>query len=158
MIKFNISTWNESECQIKETKFFFDKMGAIEGNEVAELIRYELSKTNSPSLAKSDALESEQGADIFRAILSLHPNFVKKIRGIMFQHVRFTNKYALTPQMVAGAEDTAFGGLGLFSIYQILGRALVVNFLEYFQEFQSQVTGDKEVFDTNQSPQETLLQ
>ena len=66
--------------------------------------------------------------DFFRSILGLEATFVESVRRELFMFVYFTNEAAQTRQRLGGAEDTAFEKLEPFAVYEVLLRALAVNF------------------------------
>ena len=130
----NLESWTEPECQIGETRFFIDKLGAMEAWRILERIRHELSRT---------PLELTDTTDVgvlVRAILALDPVFIERLRRDLFEHVRFVNTKALSPQPLAGAEDMAFEGEGVepVAVYEVLVRSLAVNFTASFGAVVSQ--------------------
>ncbi len=122
----------EPECQIGETQFFFDKLGAMEAWRILERIRHELSRTNLGEIGDVTVL--------VRAILALDPAFIERLRRDLFEHVRFVNTKALSPQSLLGAEDMAFEGEGVepVAVYEVLVRSLAVNFTGSFGAVVSQ--------------------
>ena len=70
---------------------------------------------------------------LLQMVLSLNPSFVTYVRKILFERVAFSNRLALDPMPLAGSEDMAFGGLEPVAIYEVLARALAVNFTASWQ-------------------------
>ena len=138
MADFDLSaleSLTELECQIGETRFFFDKLGAMAAWQILERIRHELSRTPAVELTAA----TDVGV-LVRAILALDPVFIERLRCDLFAHVRFANTKALTPQPLAGAEDMAFEGEGVepVAVYEVLVRSLAVNFTASFGAVVSQ--------------------
>ena len=130
----NLESWTEPECQIGETRFFIDKLKAMKAYQVLEEIRHELSRTPFELTDTTDV------GVLVRAILALDPVFVERLRRTLFEHVRFANTKALSPQPLAGAEDMAFEGEGVepVAVYEVLVRSLAVNFTASFGAVVSQ--------------------
>ena len=130
----------EAECEIGDTRFMLDKMGAMEAWRVLEVIRKEIS--NVAGLPITDLMTQLRGADmddairigakVAMAVMGLPVPFVEGLRKTLFKHVRFTGNGAKTPQVLAGAEDMAFNGLEPVAIYEVLVRSLAVNFSPSF--------------------------
>ena len=137
----------EAECQIGDTRFHLDKMGAMEAWRVLEVIRKEAS--NVAGLPITDLMTQLRGAtmdDAIRigakvalAVIGLPVPFVEGLRKTLFKHVRFTGNGAQTPQMLMGAEDMAFNGLEPVAIYEVLVRSLAVNFTPSFAGLAGQI-------------------
>ena len=131
----DMSSLTASEYQIGDARFFFAKLPALEAWDLLERIRFEFGKV---SVEASSPLDSDgSGASLLQTVLSLNPMFVRSVRDKLFEHVSFTNRYASDPQPLHGAEDTAFAGLEPVAVYEVLARALAVNFIESFQRLGS---------------------
>ena len=57
----------------------------------------------------------------------------------VFEKVSFANARITTPQQLAGTEDTAFDGLEPVAVYEVLLRALAVNFTASFRALVSKL-------------------
>ena len=100
----------EAECQIGDTRFHLDKMGAMEAWRVLEVIRKEASNvaglpitdlmTQLRGATMDDAIRI--GAKVAMAVIGLPVPFVEGLRKTLFKHVRFTGNGAQTPQMLDG--------------------------------------------------------
>ena len=121
----------DTEFEIGETRFFISKLPAMAGFDLLEVIRHELGK--STSLRVPDATSEAAGGSLLQMVLSLDPSFVAYVRKILFERVAFSNRLAVDPQSLSGSEDMAFGGLEPVAIYEVLARALAVNFTESWQ-------------------------
>lgn len=120
---------DEREAKLGNTRFYFDKMGAVEGFRVFEMIRAEMANTKIEGTGVQDG-------DFMRIVAALDPDFVERLRERLFNHVRFTTPNN-SPIKLAGAEDMAFDGLEPVHIYEVLARALAVNFIASFRELSS---------------------
>ena len=98
-----------------ETMFFFERFGAVKGDEVLDKIRV------------------ATGGD-FSSIATLPREFMLEIQRDMFSVTYFTNRMAKTKMLVHGAEETAFDAVGAaaIDIKHILMRAIAVNFSDSF--------------------------
>ena len=130
----SLESVNTPECQIGETHFLIDKLPAMQAWRVLERIRHELAKTEVTIPTNGQNPDA-----LLRSVLSLDPAFVEGLRRDIFAHVRFTNARAQTPQQLASAEDMAFDGLEPVAIYEVMLRALAVNFMPSFREIGSRL-------------------
>ncbi len=120
-----------TEFEIEGTRFFVGKLPAMAAFDLLEQVRHELGK--SQSLAVPGGGEDTGVLSILKVVLSLDPVFVKRVRTTLFEKVSFANARAASPQPLAGAEDVAFHGLPVAAIYEVLARALAVNFTESWE-------------------------
>lgn len=111
-----------SEFEIGGTRFVISKLPAMPAFHLLESIRREVGRTTA-----SEDPNASVGS-LLQVILSLEPEFVDRVRRTLFDKVLFANEKAMTPQTLAGAEDTAFSTLEPVSVYTVLVRCLVVNF------------------------------
>ena len=127
-INSSIGVWKDTEFTIGETKFKVFKLSPSQAFLTLEKIR----------IAVSPALTGVQddGIDGFAAILALllkiDSGELQNIRDDLFDNIRFTNSMAQTETKLRGNIDMAFANLLPVNIYEVLGRALVINFLESF--------------------------
>ena len=134
----------ETEVTIGTTRFFFAKLPAMAAYDVLEDLRYEfgqipnlLSDLEVGELGTKSQREQVVVRALMHAFTGLRPQFVKQIRDKLFQVVSFSNAQAQTPQVVRGAEDTAFNGLESSAVYDVLLRSLAVNFTDSLRDLQS---------------------
>ena len=134
----------DEEFQIGDVRFIVQKLGALEGFRTLELIRAQLGKSfGDVSGTIKDYLESDtkdkgdtdvkSGLAVVRVILGLNPAFIDQLRATLFKRIRYSA--GGNPLEVLGgpgdvALDMCFNreGLGPGAIYEVLVRALVVNF------------------------------
>lgn len=124
-----IPSLEEREFTIGGTKFAATRMGAMEGWRTLEMIRRALASSEVSGVGE---------ASVLRAVLSLPVEFVDQVRKIMFRHVEFATADS-TWQPLAGAEDMAFSGLEPLAVYEVLARALAVNFMPSYREAASRL-------------------
>ena len=98
-----------------ETTFFFERFGAVKGDEVLDKIR----------IATDGVIVN---------IATLPREFMLEIQRDMFSVTFFTNRIAQTRMMLYGAEETAFDAIGAagLDIKHILMRSIAVNFIDSF--------------------------
>ncbi len=129
----------EAECEIGGTRFFFAKLAALDAWDLLERIRHEIGKTAAaaaPSVADDDT-----GMSLLQLMLSLDPVFVRSVRDKLFERVSYANESAVTPQPLGRAEPMAFADLEPVAIYEVLARALAVNFLPSVRNLGSMLNG-----------------
>ena len=129
----------EAECEIGGTRFFFAKLPALEAWDLLERIRHEIGKTASATAP--GAISDETGISLLQLVLSLDPAFVRDVRDTLFERVSYANVSAVTPQPLAKAESMAFADLEPVAVYEVLARALAVNFLPSAQALGSTLRG-----------------
>ena len=125
-----VGNLTDTEFQIGGTRFFVAKLPAMAAFDLLEVIRHELGK--STSLRVPDATSEGAVGSLLQMVLSLDPSFVAYVRKILFEKVEFSNHLSAR-QPLAGVEDTAFLDLEPVAIYEVLARALAVNFTESWQ-------------------------
>ena len=72
-------------------------------------------------------------------ILSVDPVGLENVRKYLFAEITFTNANAKTAMPLAGNEGLALSGLEPVAVYEILMRALAVNFTESFSAILSRL-------------------
>ena len=138
----------QEEVRLGETRFFFRKLPFDKSVAVFEDIRYELRNAPdalSPLLSGGGGDDQEVsgvGVAIIKLILGLSPEFVGRVRRQMFESVRFATDNNPQPRPLRGDEEMAFVGLGVFEMYEVLARALAVNFFTLFRAWQSRWNGE----------------
>ena len=119
----------DTEFEIGGTRFFISKLSAVAGFDLLEMVRHEIGKSGVLGKEISDTTAAaDTNAMWLQMVLSLDPSFVAYVRKILFKRVAFSNRLAVDPQSLSGSEDMAFGGLEPVAIYEVLVRALAVNF------------------------------
>ncbi len=120
--------------EIKGVSFKVQKLSAWDGFPVVEKIRVALSKS-----AQSTAFEGN--SSFLSALLAIPPEDLKDIRNDMFENVQFKLQKTDAWMNIAGAEDSAFGKLDVADVYEVVLRALAVNFsstvLDVFRKSQN---------------------
>lgn len=133
----------ETKFQIKGTKFSIEKLPPMKGFRVAEQIRVNLAES-ADKLDVKDGSDEGNAALFFKAILGLSPDFIDSLMGKMFDCIQFTGKDTGTEkgwQTLSGSEDSAFMNFEVINIYEVLWRALFVNFSGSFSEISSAFPG-----------------
>lgn len=127
-----IKQWEAREIKMGNTTFYFEKLLPMKGFDVLEIIRPGLADAlDRMPMFDPTKLTPEAGiALLFSVVLKVSPATIRLARDQMFQEVKFTNAAAQTRMAVAGNEDTAFMDLEPIRVYEVIGRALAVNFTE----------------------------
>ena len=116
-----------------ETLFFFERWGAVKGDEILDTIREQLGGSfNLPNPG------GDLEAAFMKVLASLPRTFVARLQRTMFEKVFFTNRIAETRSRLAGEEETAFDAIGAkaIDVKHVLGRALAVNFFDSFADLR----------------------
>ena len=141
----------KTEFEISGTRFFIAKLPAMAAFDLLELIRHELGR--SQALKVPEGTSDGDVHSLLKLVLSLDPAFVRLVRRELFSKVSFANARIATPQPLAGAEDTAFDTLEAVTIYEVLLRALAVNFTESLRAVVSRF-GDATLASSPSEPSE----
>ena len=114
-----------------ETRFFFERFGAVKGDEILDRIREQIGGSFDLPNPGGDV-----EAAFLKVLAALPRPFVKQLQATMFEVVKFSNRIAETPLVLVGNEETAFNAIGAKAIdlKHVLGRALAVNFFDSFSE------------------------
>lgn len=142
MIK-KVKGFGETKFKIKGTKFSIEKLPPMEGFRLAEEIRVNFAESADKFDVK-DGSEDESAKLFFKALLGLSPDFVDDLMDKMFEHIQYTGKDTGTEkgwQILRGSEDSAFINFEVINIYEVLWRALFVNFSGSFSEIASTFPG-----------------
>ena len=127
----------DSEFTIGGVHFVVQKLPPEPAYDLLESILYEL---RTP--AQIAGADSSVGG-LVSAVLSLTPEFKRRVRDTLFRHITFQGNGAVTPQPLIGqagtAIDLAFGGLPVVAIHEVMGRALAVNFHESWAYLDSRL-------------------
>lgn len=125
-----ISSFGDTEFSVADTKFNIAKMPPMEGFKLVEEIRVNLVFA-SGKMAVGDGTEASNATLFIKSILGLDPKFVKKIMDSLFGYVEFSGGASGVEQgwaKLKGLEDSAFINFEVIQIYEVLVRALYVNF------------------------------
>lgn len=114
-------TMAQKEFTIKKTKFKVEKLNAWEGFPVAEQIRVAMSEALG-------SVEFDGGTDVIKSLLAVKPEHLRGIATDLFPHVKFKRKAKDNWLVVADAEEMAFGELEVMDVYEVILRAIAVNF------------------------------
>ena len=132
-LKEMASGFRAKEFTIKGTRFRISKLLPEEGFEVSEILREGL----GARLATIGATASIETA-VAAMFLSLPAATVERVRQRLFEEVYFKNKLT-NKQWLNLAQERGMGFTDLepLHVYEVLMRALVVNFLESLLELPS---------------------
>lgn len=143
----SIGKFGDTKFKIKNVEFSITKLPPMDGFEMAEKIRLNLVYSADRFDVKSNPGEKnkevEQNAILFfKAILGIETEFVKEIREKLFEHIQFSGNGVEKGWMdLRQSEDMAFENFEIINIYEVLGRALFVNFSGSFSELTSNFPG-----------------
>lgn len=139
---FGLSKLKDPKFKIKKTSFVVSKLPPMQGLELAEYLRYHLAKSADSFTINDNASEKENAMLFFKAVIGMKPEVVANIREKLFEHVQFSGNGVEKGYMdLTGAEDMAFQGFEISDIYQVLGRALFINFFGSFAGIASAFPG-----------------
>lgn len=148
-----VKSFGDNKFQIKGTKFSIEKLPPMKGFKVAEEIRVGLAESADKFDVK-EGQENENATLFFKALLGLDTDFVEDLMDDMFDCIQFTGKDTGQEkgwQSLKGSEDSAFINFEVINIYEVLWRALFVNFSGSFSEIGSAFPGvDKVLQQLNQ--------
>ena len=128
--------------KIKNTGFIISKISPMKSFDLAEYIRFNLARS-ADSFSVDDKSSDEENAILFfKAVLGLDPDVVSHIREELFSCIEFTGSGVEKGHMpLAGAEDMAFQNFEVVNIYEVIGRALFINFFGSFAGIVSAFPG-----------------
>ena len=122
------ASWRQEKFRIGGTTYIVKKLLPLDAWETMEIIREGI----GPAIMDTNV--SEEGriklTDMLLAFVNLDRSVVAQVRDRLFEEVRFTNKTAKTPLIVAENMEIAFQGLDFMAVYEVLIRAVVINFGE----------------------------
>ena len=138
----------DDEVRLGHTRFWFRRLNFNQSTELFEAIRYEMQSAPdvlAPILTGGIDGDGDAGAfgmAILKLILGLRPEFVARVRRDIFKSVLYATDRNPQATPLPGDEEEAFEGLSVFHMYEVLARALAVNFFERYREWQSQWNGE----------------
>lgn len=137
-----IANLRKETFNIKNVSFKINKLPVMTALNVIEELRYGLGE-------KFEGLgdDNDYTAQFFKMIMSLPPELVARIRETLFTEVVFSKppEYKGFVPLV-GLEDAAFESLSPFSVYEVLVRCLVVNFIDSLEDISLRFGIDPQSF------------
>ena len=120
-----------------ETQFYFERFGAVRGDEILDTIREQLGGSFTLPNPGGD-LE----AAFMKVLAALPRAFVKSLQNTMFEKVLFTNRMAQSRLPVFGNAEMAFDAVGAkaLDLKHVLGRSLAVNFFDSFADLRDLIS------------------
>ena len=119
-----------------KTTFHIGKLLPMEGFDTLERIRLALGKSADLSRVGNGSI-AEMGAAAVKAILSLPPEDVARIRDDLFAQVRVSVPQSSATLELLGNEGMAFEDLEPVAVYELLARCIAVNFSASFSAILS---------------------
>ncbi len=112
----------KQEVEINGVIFHFDKLSAWDGFPIAEKIRFALAGPLTTTSTGSDNM-------FLATVLKIKPEDLRGIARDLFPHVKFRKAGSKDSFVkLADAEDMAFGQLEVIDVYEVILRAIGVNF------------------------------
>ena len=141
-----IKNFGDIKFKIKNTEFDIVKLPPMSGFKVVENIRETLAATAN-KFDGGAGTEEESATLFFKAVLGLPPSFIDYLMSELFEHVQFSGG-AIDKgwAKLKGLEDTAFDNFEVINIYEVLARALYVNFSGSFIGIMSAFPGAEQTF------------
>jgi len=143
-----IKSFGDTKFKIKGTKFSIEKLPPMSGFRVAEEIRVNIVEAGDKFDVKEGS-DTENATLFFKAILGLSPDFIDGLMSKMFECIQYTGKDTGQEkgwQILSGSEDSAFVNFEVINIYEVLWRALFVNFSGSFSEISLAFPGVDKIF------------
>lgn len=139
----DLKSFDNTKFEIKGVKFSVSKLPPMDGFKMAEEIRVNLAMT-ADKFDAGDGSEQQSMVLFFKSLLGLDPIFVDDIRSRLFKHVQFSGDAANVKSgwvELDGLEDQAFEKFEVINIYEVLARALFINFHGSFSAITSTFPG-----------------
>lgn len=144
-IKNPFEGFGNSNFKIKGSEFSITKLSPMAGFHMSEYIRVNLVQSAN-SFETSDDTAASQAALFFKAVLGMDQIVVEHIRNQLFQEIQFkTADVALGWVDLKDSIDMAFQDFEPINIYEVLVRALYVNFSGSFSEIGSRFPGMEKI-------------
>ena len=147
----SIEQLNQPTVVIGGKTFYFRKMGPFKQLPIVEKIRSKGIRdilASMPQRKASDFGEGEEAeallfeqkqTDFLLGILSVDEDLVKYLLDKMFMYVEYTDENSPDPVPLRMKEEGVFAKMDVFAVYEVLMRALVVNFLDSLLESLSRI-------------------
>ena len=133
------------DFKIKGTEFSINKLSPMAGFHMSEYIRVNLVQSAN-SFETSDDTVASQAALFFKAVLGMDQVVVEHIRQSLFKEIQFkTADVALGWVDLKDSMDMAFQDFEPINIYEVLVRALYVNFSGSFSEIGLRFPGMEKI-------------
>ena len=138
-----ISSFGDTEFDVGDIKFNIAKIPPMAGFRLAEEIRVNL-------VFASDKFDTGEGSEasnatlFIKSIMGLDPSFIKKLMDSLFEYVEYSGGGSGVEKgwaKLKGLEDSAFQDFEVIQIYEVLVRALYVNFSGSFSGMLSNFPG-----------------
>ncbi len=137
----NFKKFGDTKFKLKKTEFSVVKLPPMKGFSVTERIREALATTANKFEVK-DGTDEENAALFFKAVLGLPPAFVEYLMDELFEYIEYSGNGVDQGWINLNAgRDMAFEGFEVINIYEVLGRALFVNFSGSFSEVSKNFPG-----------------
>lgn len=134
--------FTDTEFDVGGASFRIRKLLAMDAYQTLEIIR--------PSLAALDIGEGEGSGAITRIVGGLPPSVVEEARQRLFAGIQFQKPPQITIwTRLAGQEETAFMDAEPIAVYEVLARAMAVNFMPSWDALQS-LLGQADVAENGQ--------
>ena len=144
-IKNPFDGFGNPNFKIKGTEFSITKLPPMAGFRMTEYIRVNLVKTAN-SFDTSDDTAASQAALFFKAVLGMDIDVVETIRKELFEEIQFKTKdVSLGWVSLKDSIDMAFQDFEPINIYEVLCRALYVNFSGSFSEIGLRFPGMEKI-------------
>lgn len=144
-IKNPFDGFGNPNFKIKETEFSITKLSPMAGFKMTEFIRVNLVRSAN-SFETSENTAESQAALFFKAVMGMDTDVVEYIRSELFQEIEFKTvevKQGWIP--LKDSMDMAFRNFEPINIYEVLCRALYVNFSGSFSEIGSRFPGMEKI-------------
>lgn len=125
-----IKSFGDTEFSVGDIKFNISKIPPMAGFRLAEDIRVNLVFA-SDKFDAGDGTESHSATLFIKSILGLDPAFIQKLMNSLFEYVEYSGGDSGVEKgwaKLKGLEDSAFQNFEVIQIYEVLVRALYVNF------------------------------
>ncbi|MCK5607375.1 hypothetical protein KAR91_36160 [Candidatus Pacearchaeota archaeon] len=137
----NLKDLKNPKFKINNTSFSIDKLPPMEGFKTSEEIRVNLIKS-ADSYDSGDGSEDQNIVLFTKAIMGLPTEFIQYLMLALFAHIQFKgNGVDGAWADLSGMEDMAFKDFEVIHIYEVLARALFINFHGSFSGIVSAFPG-----------------
>lgn len=135
----DIKKFCEKQVVKGNTIFYIHKLPALTGFRVLESLREQLGETMAKVDIGNDQNNNQQaGTEIIKsfilAVAKLPATYVENtLMPALFEHVKYETKdKSIVGLKLLGSEESAFSGLEPIVVYELILRALCVNFYQSF--------------------------
>ena len=138
-----VSSFKDVKFSVGNTKFNIAKLPPMAGFRLVEEIRVNLVSA-SDKLDSGDGTEAKNATLFIKSIMGLSPIFIQKLMDSLFEYVEYSGVDSGVEKgwaKLKGLEDSAFQNFEVIQIYEVLVRALYVNFSGSFSGMTSNFPG-----------------